>query len=141
VGFGLLVSPYRLAVGIYETLSAYEPHSWHYLTNSTAEGYHPLFAPLLIGELLGNLTLLVTVCLLLALFFQKRSTFPLLYILFLSFSAAFLTADLVGMKLIPSLAKEMSSKDYREVIRACAGGTIWIAYMLKSVRVKATFIR
>ena len=124
-----------------ESLSAYSPTTWHYLTNPKGGGYHALYAPLLIGELLANLTLLMMVLLLLVVFFQKKATFPALYIAYLTFNALVQIVDLAGTQFIPSLANQMTPKDYKMLVRSVIGGCIWISYALVSKRVKATFIR
>lgn len=141
VGIGLIRSPFGIIGTIKETASAYTPQSWHYLTSPGSEGYHPFYAVVLIGELFGNLTILVVVLLALVLFFQRRSTFPRLYIAFLLFNVCFQIADVAAMRAIPALAADITQQDYRGATRAIFGACIWVSYMLKSKRVKATFVR
>ena len=90
-------------------------------------------------EVLGNTFMLGLNILCLCLFFTKRGAFPRLYITLLVANAAFLILDDIGCGLIPSLKAAVS--DPREAIRAVVFGLIWSAYMLKSRRVKATFVR
>ena len=141
VGLAVVMSPIRISSGLPEVLPAYTTQTWHYVTHPESAGYHPLYAPLLIGEMISNITLLGMSLLLFVLFFQRRSTFPRLYIAFLLFNFVFQTADLLAMRMIPALAEDMTARDYRDASRAFSAALIWTAYMLASKRVKATFIR
>jgi hypothetical protein len=103
------------------------------------ESCHPLYAPRLMVELLGNILLLGLSVLALGLFFTKRRTFPNVFIALAVSNAAFLILDDVGCALIPAL--KASAGNHKEAIRAVFYAIIWSAYMVKSQRVKATFIR
>ena len=58
VGLGVVFSPFRLLMN---TLPAYEPllqsDIWDVLTNPDSAAYHPLWGPLLIGEITFNVGL------------------------------------------------------------------------------------
>jgi hypothetical protein len=52
---GLLVTPIRIFASVYQDLLAIFPEGyWDVVTNPGHELYHPLWAPLIIIELLGN---------------------------------------------------------------------------------------
>ncbi|HKS35647.1 MAG TPA: DUF2569 domain-containing protein [Verrucomicrobiae bacterium] len=105
------------------------------------ERYHPLFAPLLIFEVLGNSLLLGLNVLTICLFFAKRRIFPRAYIVLVVSNVAFLVIDeLVGSR-IPFVVAESNPSSLREIFRGAAYSVIWVAYMLKSQRVKATFVQ
>ena len=141
VGLGLILSPVGILRTMSETLHLYTPQGWAHVIDSDGPGYRALWSITLIGELLGNLTLLAMDLLLLVLYFQKRATFPRLYIAFLVFNMCFQIADVAALQFIPSLAANLTAQDHRSAVRGVFGAIIWIAYMLKSRRVKATFVR
>ena len=117
----------------------YSVGSWHALTNPSGGAYHALWAPLLIFDLLANLTLLGCSILLLVLYFGKRCAFPRLFIAFLLINAFTLLIDQFGTQLVD---KQQPGVDaVRAFTRALVPCLIWIPYMLQSRRVKATFLR
>jgi transglutaminase-like putative cysteine protease len=142
VGLGLVLGPFRIALGLAQLLPVYSLDTWQLLTTPSSESYHALFAPLLIFELLANLTLLVFSGLLVILFFQRRRTFPWLFILFLLFTAGVYTVDELGSARIHVAVSEQPHKNEpQDLARSYVACAIWIPYMLRSKRVKATFVR
>ena len=113
--------------------------SWHAVTSSSGGSYHVLWAPLLIFELLANLTLFGCSILLVILYFQKRRFFPKLYISFLLINASILLIDHFGAQIVDKKASALEAT--RTLSRAILPCLIWIPYMLQSRRVKATFLR
>lgn len=142
VGLGVILSPIRIARGIAQLSSAYSLETWDAVTTPSGGSYHALWAPLLIFELLGNLTLLALSALLVVLFFQRRRTFPLLYIIFLGAAAVIFTIDHFAAEMIPYVAAQAQSEtSLRPLIQSWFVCLIWIPYMLVSNRVKSTFLR
>jgi hypothetical protein len=142
VGFGLCVTPFRI---VYELLINWEGyfslHTWQAVAMPQGEQYHPLWGPLLMFEVSGNVWSLGLNLLALWLFFGKRRYFPLVYIAFILGNALFLAVDAWFGSLIAAVAAESGDFPWRDPIRQLAYGVIWTGYMLKSKRVKATFIR
>lgn len=103
--------------------------------------YHPLFGPLLIFELLGNIVLLATTALALGLFFTKRKMFPRVFIALLVGNVLFLLLDELTGKVIPYVEQASHTSSTAAVARAFIMSSIWCSYMLISRRVKATFVR
>jgi hypothetical protein len=142
VGFGLCLSPFVRIITIGQNWEGYfSIQVWQSLALPQGASYHPLYAPLLIMELLGNMLLLGLNLLALGFFFAKRRVFPGLFITLILCNALFLILDDVGCSLIPSLAATASGKSHAEAIRATIYAMIWSLYMVRSRRVKATFIR
>jgi len=141
VAIGLVLSPFRIGATVIESLSTFSPATWNYLTSRNGGGYHPLYAPLLLGELLANLTLLGMALLLNLIFFQKKATFRHLYIAFLVFSAVVQVVDITATSFIPAVAKAITAREYGGMVGAIIGGCIWSSYALVSKRVQATFVR
>jgi hypothetical protein len=78
---------------------------------------------------------------LICLFFGKRRVFPRFYVGFLALNAAFLLADEVLGNRIPSIAADSDPSSARDLRNAIIYAVIWSLYVLRSKRVKATFVR
>ena len=141
VGLGLYLRPIIIVVTLLMTVSSYDLETWQTLTNPGSGSYHALWAPVLIFELLGNITLLVFTIFLLVLFHQKRAVFPRMMIMLLLAQAIFLILDHILAQQIPYVAASNDTKTLRQMNSAIFGAVIWTAYLLVSKRVKATFIR
>jgi len=138
VGIGVVIGPFYVLAGLKEDASVYSLEQWQALTVPSGVSYHPGWAPALILTLLGNLTLVAYGLLLTALFFEKRRTFPRLFIIFLLFRAAVVLGSGL-IQLIPNA--ESGSQDlHSEITRTVVACGIWIPYMRMSRRVRATFV-
>lgn len=139
VAFGLFVSPFAVGFTIWQTLIVFEPVTWAALTTAGGESYHVWWAPVLILELTGKITLIVFCVLLLVLFFQKRRTFPAVYIVFEIFAVTLLVLYEVAARALP-VELEEADKSFAALGRDIFWMFVWVAYMLQSKRVKATFV-
>jgi hypothetical protein len=142
VGFGLCLTPItRVAVLIKNWEGYFSVHVWQTFAMPQSEQYHPLYAPLLIFEMLGNIAILGLTALVICFFFAKRNAFPKMFILLLWSNTLFLTADELFCRQIPFLAKGTHGDSIQTIARIAFMAVIWSAYMVRSRRVKATFIR
>jgi hypothetical protein len=143
VGFGLCASVLSRAVSIARIWEGYfSVQTWQMFAVPGGESYHPLYGPLLIFEVLGNAALFGLNVLTLCLFFSKRRQFPKVYITFLAANAGFLLIDEIGGNAIPLVATASGHEASRtDLFRAMFAALIWGSYMLKSRRVKSTFVR
>jgi hypothetical protein len=140
IGFGLCIGPVvRLGQIIPSWDSYFSLYAWQSAAVPGGAQYHPLYGPLLIFELLGNILLLTVNVLLIFLFFKRRFHFPRLYIAFVWSNAAFLMIDSVAAQSIPFLAAEEQRSAFRDAYRAVFHALLWGTYMFTSKRVKATF--
>ena len=114
---------------------------WQNVAMPQGANYHPLYAPLLMFEVLGNLFMLEVNLLVLCLFFGKRRAFPKIFIILAWLNAGFLISDDIGCALIPSLKSDPATASHTDLIRAVVYALIWTSYMMKSRRVKATFLK
>jgi hypothetical protein len=141
VAIGLCLTPIRLGTEIVRGLRPFDPATWHAVTTPGTRAYHPLFGPLIVGELVANAALLVWAIVLLYLFFAKRRAFPAVMIAFLIVRLLIQVADMLVAKMIPAAAAAVGPAVYG----ALAGGVlvvlIWVPYFIKSRRVHATFVR
>lgn len=142
VAIGLIVSPFRIAG---QLLTNYWPifrdGHWARLTTEGTAGYHPLWAPLIVFELAGNLCLLAIGAATLALFFKKSRKTPSFAITWYAFGAVFSALDLVLANFIPALANDAGGEGTKELSRSIFAAVVWIPYFVMSKRVKETFVR
>ena len=141
VGFGLCASLVWRPVTLAQNWEGFfSTAGWQTIAIPGGEHYHPLYGPLLIFEVLGNTLLLGLNVLAVCLFFARRKGFPKIYIALLVGNVVFLLTDEIVGSRIPSLAGASDASSGRDVVRAIVQATIWCAYMVKSRRVKATFL-
>jgi transglutaminase-like putative cysteine protease len=140
IAIGVIINPIYVLSFLAQNCSAYAPETWHNLTDPSSAAYNGWWAPLLIFELLVNLTSTVFSILNLITFFKRRRIFPVLYVTFLAYAAITATMDHFATQLIPAAATQSGQYD-STVMRSFVACLIWIPYMLVSKRVKATFVR
>jgi predicted permease len=97
-----------------------------------------MYAPVLIFELIGTIALFVLAILVLILFFQKRTSFPRLYVALLAANASVAMVDATLTSAIPAVAE---SDVFKDAVRAVVSCCVWIPYALVSRRVALTFTR
>ncbi|EQB63604.1 MAG: hypothetical protein RBG1_1C00001G1183 [candidate division Zixibacteria bacterium RBG-1] len=142
VGIAFIVGPLRIILLVFkDILPAFAPQTWSVLTTPGTEAYHPLWAPILIGELVGNLFFVCLGIVLIVLFFQKRKIFPKLAIFYLLANLVFVVGDTLVAGLIPFVAQQDNSSSMKEIFRSVVGAGVWVPYFLTSKRVKGTFVR
>jgi uncharacterized protein DUF2569 len=141
VAVGLCLTPIRLAAEIVRGLRPLEPTTWHAITTPGTRAYHPLFGPLIVGELVVNAALLVWAGALLYLFFAKRRSFPVIMITFMIARVVFQAADLGVALMIPAAAPRIGPTVYGALAGSVIVTLIWVPYFIRSRRVEATFIR
>jgi len=115
--------------------------AWQAVATPLGEHYHPLYGPVLVLELLGNIALFGLTALALCLYFAKRRAFPRTYIALLVSGFLFLVVDEVLSAAIPSVAAKSDPRAGARLVHQAGVAVIWIAYMLNSKRVKNTFRR
>jgi transglutaminase-like putative cysteine protease len=142
IGLGLCVAPLIRLVTVGQHWEGYfSVQVWQVVAMPKGASYQPLYGPLLIFELLGNTVLLGLNLLALCLFFSKRRAFPRIYITFILFNALFLILDDTGSAQLLSRQATATVSSYRDSARATFYAVIWTAYMLRSRRVRLTFVK
>lgn len=142
VAIGLIFAPLRILLFTFkDIIPVFKPETWSTLTTPTSEAYHSLWAPVLIGELVGNLFFVVFGIILAVLFFQRRKIVPKLAIIFLLTNLGFVVADSLVAGMIPAVAQQDNASTVKEVVRGVVGAAIWVPYFIMSKRVKGTFVR
>src|SRR5690606_33588120 len=104
------------------------------------EFYHPLWAPLLIGEALYNSLMVIASVYLIYLFFTRHYLFPKVYIAIVAVSLVFIPLDAWLGSFVIVDEPMFDPVTTKEFVRTLIGAVIWVPYMLVSERVKATFV-
>jgi len=142
VGFGLCCSLVWRPISIASNWEGlFSTAVWQTVAVPGGEHYHPLYGPLLIFEVLGNTLLIGLNILAVCLFFSKRRLFPRIFIALMIGNAFILLIDEIVGGHIPQLAGAPDTGSKRELFRAIVYVMIWCPYVLRSRRVKATFVR
>lgn len=140
IAIGICLQPVRLMIEFFRSIDVYGLASWTSLTTPGTEFYHELFQPLLLFELISNINWIVFSVLMAILFFQKRISFPKIFIAYLIITFSVTLLDLVIAEKIPTLNSGDMSESTRDLIRQGVYAFIWSIYLVKSERVKNTFV-
>lgn len=141
VAIGVVMTPLRilmLLVGTYPRL--FSDGTWQALTTPSSENYDPLWEPILLGELVTNMALLVASIYTAYLFFSKKAKFPKWFIGIALFTFVFIIVDAFAVKLAQPDEPVFDSDTTGEALRSLISIMIWVPYMRVSERVKATFV-
>ena len=138
---GLIVSPVRTAITcVRDFVPVFKPSTWAALTTPGGPGYHPLWVPVIVFELVGNVTLIAFTIFVLVRFLKKSRRVPRLMIILLLGIAGFLLLDHLLVGLIPALSAVPDAQSTTALSRSVVAAAIWIPYFLKSRRVRNTFV-
>ncbi|GIL04946.1 MAG: hypothetical protein BroJett031_14660 [Betaproteobacteria bacterium] len=142
VGLGIIISPLRVIGIVFPVYSEiFSNGSWEALTTPGTEAYNPLWAPILLGEMLINGGLVLAWIFVAFLFFSKKKAFPKWYIGMLLFTLAFILIDALAIKAVLQNGPVFDAETTEEFGRSLIVTLIWVPYMLVSKRVKATFVK
>jgi len=120
-------------------MAIFNGDTWTQITTPGDDAYHPLFGPLIIFELVGNIVLAGGSLTLLVMFFRKAPRFPRWMIALLVFGPILTAADMYWASLIPNVQLQATSGQVQVFIRTLASACIWVPYLLMSKRVRNTF--
>lgn len=142
VGFGLFITPFLLAYGVFDSLSLVLDDSFITVGEQISGMVSALWFEIIVDAIL----ILVAVYLIF-LFREKKREFPKYYIWYMTVSIVYLLADYVMMSSLTTTSSEMReildstmSEELGTTIRVIVASLIWIVYMNKSKRVAGTFI-
>ena len=142
VAIGIVFTPIRIMVIIIATYGEiFSTGAWETLTTHGGEAYSPLWAPIIIGEILINCGLILVWLYMAYKFFTKSKDFPKWYIGIAVFSMVFIVADAFAIKLVLPNEPVFDPETIKELMRSLIMVVIWVPYMLVSKRVKATFTK
>ena len=139
---GLIVSPVRIAhLMATNYWPLFRDGLWAKLTTAGSAAYHPLWKPLLIFEVGGNLVCIALGLVTLVLLLMRSTRTPSWAISWYSWAAVFVLADFFLADLIPYIAAHPDPESAKELARSLFAAGVWIPYFLVSKRVQATFVR
>ncbi|MBL0162557.1 MAG: DUF3857 domain-containing protein [Xanthomonadales bacterium] len=137
-GIGLIASPIVALFTLYSNHDAWAADTWGSLTTFGNPGYHAMWAPALLFELIMQLGVFAISILVAILFFRRRSSLPRIYIGFQIAASAQLLVDQLLVNAIPQAAAQSTGGP--QLIGGLIGTAIWIMYFIHSVRVRNTFV-
>ena len=139
---GLFFAAVRISMVVLKDLvPIFTKGYWNSLTTPGSDVYHPLWAPLILFEFVGNIVFIIFAIVLLVLFFGKSRLLPRVMLSYLILNLLFVVSDFFLADLIPAVAERGNFQDLKELARAVIGAVIWVPYFLVSKRVKQTFVR
>jgi hypothetical protein len=141
IAIGIVVSPLRILVLVIPLYAdIFKNGAWELLTTPGNELYHPLWSPIIMGEIAINAIFIVGWIVIAFFFFLKKRVFPKLYIGMLLFTLSFIVLDAYAIKAVLPDDPVFDPDTLKELIRTLGASLIWIPYMLISKRVRATFV-
>jgi len=139
---GLLLYPVQTMVFLFSDLiPALSPENWSALTSPANPYYHSFLAPLLIAELVGNISFFIFSICLVVIFFQQRKYAPKLIILFLTANLIFVAFDYFVTTFIIIRSNSINMDAMINFVRTTVAGLVWIPYFIFSKRVGRTFVK
>lgn len=136
---GLAVRPLMYGKILANLVVIMDIDRWSQLTTYGGHAYNVLWAPLLLLQLINNSGQFVFSLLLLLLLFKHRSNFPRIAVWVLMSGAAVHIVILSLEGLIPSIKTDPQAST--QAVVGLISSAFWAAYLLRSQRVKATFVR
>lgn len=137
VAFGLCLTPLRLLYDLFNIQEFFDPASWAALWSA---GNWLLFSVFLF-EYVYNIFYFFFSILIIALFFNRRSSTPLLISLLYGCTFVVTLVDtLIAMNLDDAYTHAQQSEYYQSLFRSFFAAVIWIPYFNLSERVKETFV-
>jgi transglutaminase-like putative cysteine protease len=141
VAVGLVARPILSVVAIAGMAPQLSAVAWRGLTDPSSAAYQAAGAPVLLFELAANIALAVASVLLTVFFFQRRRAFPRAFIAMLVAQALVYLADIAGTNLVPGDGPAWSASSIQLTVSTLVSSVVWILYLLRSRRVKLTFVR
>lgn len=138
LAIGVAVSPFSMLWDLRQLVPAFGLSTWVALTTPGHESYHALWAPVLLGELFINIVLVALSVLVAVVFFQRRRSFPKLFVATRVAGALVAIFDSVALRFLPDASGEGLDPG---LVRLVLSTVVWSIYVLRSRRVRLTFVR
>ena len=137
---GLVLYPVQTLFSLVtEIIPAVFSDNWAALTSPTDPGYHTLWAPLVIAELVGSISFFIWSIFIVIFFFQRHHWTPRLVIFFMIANIIFVGADYCIINFFLIRTNSVNVDATINFVRTVVAGAIWIPYFLFSRRVDKTF--
>jgi hypothetical protein len=115
--------------------------NWAALTSPTNPGYHSLWAPLVIAELVGSIGFFICSIVIVIFFFRRHHWAPKLIIVFMIANMIFVGADYFIINFFLIRTNSVNVDTTINFVRTVVAGAIWVPYFMFSRRVAKTFTR
>ncbi len=115
--------------------------NWAALTSPTNPGYHSLWAPLVIAELVGSIGFFIYSIVIVIFFFGRHHRAPRLIIVFMIANMIFVGADYFIINFFLIRTDSVNVDATINFVRTIVAGAIWVPYFMFSTRVAKTFTK
>jgi hypothetical protein len=142
LGVGLVLTPLVILLGFaFLVIDVYTTDMWTAFTLPGGSSYRAINAPLFVA--VGSLEVFAFIGSLLAnvLFFQKRRTFPKVYVFLSLIGLLTLVIDGAAAQAAYGSDAARRNKEIATLLIAAVTWTLWSIYLLRSKRAHATFTR
>ena len=142
VGFGVTLRPLIVTVQFITGFKdVFNLDTWEAVTTPGAPAYQAAFAPIILVETAGNTVIITGSVLLAVLFYRRKRTFPLAFVILMISSLVFIGADTWAADALIKHTEPGKTETLGEFVKVAIQTAIWVPYMLLSRRVKLTFTR
>lgn len=142
IGFGLVISPFKIAYDLYTAPVYFNNVIWSRLFDLNNTSVNMLTGLLMLFELVYNYANLILVILLTVLYFRRRSVFPRMCVFYYLLTLTVLVLDTWLSNLLTAIESDTVEKvsEMNDIARSIIGTIIWVPYLLRSERVRKTFV-
>ena len=142
IQIGLYVTFIRSFILVYDFFTnTLGSEGWYALTSPASADYHASWKLVLIFEVSANIILLLASVYLLTLLYNKRAVFPRWLIFYYIIGLLLQLVIIVLVAGIPQSSELAASGNLlSNIARGLVNGLIWTAYILRSKRVRNTFV-
>lgn len=141
LGIGIVFNPPKLIYSTYTIFKrCFSENNWSLITSPSSPNYHALLKSAIIFELVANIIMIILSLGVLFLFFKKSKHFPKAWISTFIFLLITHVIDMVLCKQIPLIGEYELRDLYNTLFRTIGSLAIWFPYLIKSKRVKNTFV-
>lgn len=140
LGLLMIISPIKSLYLLYVTfVPLFTDGAWEALTSIDSEQYLPIWGPLLVGEMVFNSAITISIFYVAYLFFYKKASFPIWYVSIAAFSIVFIIADDYVFSTFLSGMPMFGKETVTEISKSLVPLLILTPYLFISKRSKATF--
>lgn len=124
-------------------LPKFKTETWSIFMDKTSPIYNWAWGPGLVLELVSNVTMILFTVIILKLMFQERKKFTKIFMFFLIVNLTFSVIGNVWSELINAqyTSFNFSNENIRNIVNNFCFALIWGIYVLRSNRVKNTFVK
>ncbi|TCM68075.1 uncharacterized protein DUF2569 [Acinetobacter calcoaceticus] len=140
VAIGLVLSASAVLVSIYPFFEMLSAEKWEILAAFEPETFNSELRSIIFAEIGFNILLFFAFLYVIYLFFSKHYLFPKFFIAIQVVVIFYILVDSYVVSLIPPMEPMLDYDTIKSLVRALIYAAFWITYMLKSERVKQTFV-